>query len=88
VVTPVVALGTVVTGVADVAVATLAAPGTVVVEGAVVAGTDVWAGVLVAVTGGVVVAPGVEGLAVVGCTLADAGIGKVGVELVLAGICL
>jgi hypothetical protein len=43
--------------------------------------------VVVEVTGCVVVAPAAEGLAGLECTLADAGIGKVGVELVFAAIC-
>lgn len=75
--------------------------GATVWAGVVVAGATVWVGVVVAVTGGLVVAPEAEGLAVVvgtfvvaegfaavGCTLADAGSGKVGVELVFAAICL
>lgn len=111
--TPVVVLGT---GVAPdgtyVVVGVPAVPGAVVVDGLVVVGTPAWAGVVVAGatvwvgvvvagTGGLVVAPEAEGLAVVvgtfvvaeglvveGCTLADAGSGKVGVELVFAAICL
>ena len=86
--TPVVAPGAVVAvGVEDVTVAPAEVPGTVVVGDAVVVGTNGLAGVAVVLTDGLVVAPEVEGLAVVGCTLADAGIGKVGVELVGVAIC-
>jgi hypothetical protein len=59
--------------------------GAVAVGGAVVVGTDM-AGVVVVVPGVLVVAPEVEGFAEVGWTLADAGIGKVGVELVGAAM--
>jgi hypothetical protein len=83
-----VAEGTVVAGtvVAGTVVAGTVVAGAVV-DGAVVAGTDSLAGAVAVVTGGVVVAPAAEGLAVVECSLADAGIGKVGVELVFAAIC-
>lgn len=74
---PVVEPGTVV----DVLVAPPDVAGAVAVGGAVVVGTDM-AGVAVVVPDGLVVAPWVEGFVVAGCTLADAGIGKVGVELV------
>ncbi len=60
--------------------------GAVAVGGAVVVGTDILAGVVVVVTGVLVVAPEVDGFAGVGCTRADAGIGKVGVELVSMAI--
>jgi hypothetical protein len=83
----VVAVGTVVEPgtVVDVAVAPPDVVGAVAVGGAVVVGTDM-AGVVVVVPDVLVVAPEVEGFAVVECTLADAGIGKVAVELVGAAM--
>jgi hypothetical protein len=57
--------------------------GTVVVATGGVAGTVVVAGA-VTLAGTVVVA---DGLVVVECTLSDAGIGKVGIDLVGVGIC-
>jgi cytoskeletal protein CcmA (bactofilin family) len=61
----------------------LAVTGALVVEGLVLTGALVVEGLVL--TGALVAA---EELVVAGCTLADAGVGKVGVELVLAAICL
>jgi hypothetical protein len=65
----------------------LAVTGALVVEGLVLTGALVVEGLVLtgALTGALVAA---EELVVAGCTLADAGVGKVGVELVLAAICL